>query len=69
MKGMTHGSAFVVAIIIIALILVFLSYFIYHNFTQIFFDIINFVRDYPLQAGIMFFIGLMIGLALGHPSY
>jgi len=69
MKGLTHGSAFVVAIIIIALILVFLSYFLYHNPTQIFFDIINFVRDYPIQAGIIFFIGLIIGLFEGRAYY
>jgi hypothetical protein len=68
-RTITRGTAFILALFGIGAILVLLSYFLYHNPTQIFFEIANFVQNYPLQAGIMFFIGLIIGLALGHPSY
>jgi hypothetical protein len=68
-QTLTRGSAFILALFGIGAILALLSYFLYHNPTQIFFDIINFVRNYPIQAGIIFFIGLVIGWALGHPSY
>jgi len=66
---MRRSIAFILALLGIVAILVIPSYFLYHNFTQIFFDIINFVQNYPMQAGIIFLIGFLIGLALGRPSY
>ena len=68
-QGLRRSTAFILAIFGIGVILVILSHFLYHNFTQIFFDIINFVQNYPIQVGIIFFIGFLIGWALGHPSY
>ncbi|MFZ8800571.1 MAG: hypothetical protein ACO2ON_00085 [Candidatus Nanopusillus sp.] len=64
-----RSIAFVLAIFGIVFILAILSHFLYNNFAQIFFDIINFVQNHPIQAGIIFFIGLAIGWALGRPSY
>ena len=68
-QTLTRGRAFILALFGIGAILVLLSYFLYHNPTQVFFEIANFVQNNPIQAGIMFFIGLVIGWALGHPSY
>jgi len=66
---MTRTTAFILALFGVGVILALLSYFLYHNPTQIFSEIVNFVQSYPMQAGIMFFIGLVIGWALGRPSY
>ena len=66
---MRRSIAFILALLGIVAILVIPSYFLYHSPTQIFFDIINFVQNYPMQVGIIFFIGFLIGLALGRPSY
>ncbi len=64
-----RSTAIILALLGIGGILVLPSYFLYNNFTQIFFDIINFAQNYPMQVGIIFSIGFLIGLALGRPSY
>jgi len=67
MKGqtLTHGSAFVAALIIAVLLLVGYSYFIYHNFIEGFYDFVTIFQSYPMQAIIIFIIGLLVGYLQG----
>ncbi|EOD42720.1 putative membrane protein [Candidatus Nanobsidianus stetteri] len=67
MKGqmMTHGSAFMVALIIAVILLVGYSYFEYHNFTGGFSDFITLFQHYYIQVGIIFLIGFIFGYTQG----
>jgi len=67
MKGqtLTHGSAFAAALLIAVLLLVGYSYFIYHNFIGGFYDFVTIFQSYPIQAIIIFIIGLLIGYLQG----
>jgi len=69
MKGLTHGSAFAIALVIAVLLLVGYSYFEYNNFTQGFSDFITLFQKYYIQVGIIFFIGLIIGVLQGRAYY
>ena len=67
MKGqtMTRGTAFIVALILAAVLLVGYSYFKYQNFTGGFSDFITLFQQYYIQAGIIFLIGAIFGYMQG----
>ena len=67
MKGqtMTRGTAFIVALILAAVLLVGYSYFKYQNFTGGFSDFITLFQQYYIQVGIIFLIGAIFGYMQG----
>ena len=62
---MTHGSAFVIALIVGVILLVGYSYFKYQNFTGGFSDFITLFQQYYIQVGIIFLIGFIFGYTQG----
>jgi len=62
---MTHGTAFMVALILAVILLVGYSYFKYQNFTRGFSDFITLFQHYYIQVGIIFLIGVIFGYAQG----
>jgi len=67
MKGqtMTRGKAFMVTLILAAILLVGYSYFKYQNFTGGFSDFITLFQQYYIQVGIIFLIGVILGYTQG----
>jgi len=67
MKGqsLTHGTAFIITLILAAVFLVGYSYFKYHDFTMGFSDFITLFQQYYMQVGIIFLIGFILGYTQG----
>jgi len=62
---MTRGTAFMVAFVLAAILLVGYSYFKYQNFTGGFSDFITLFQQYTIQVGIIFLIGVILGYTQG----
>jgi len=62
---MTRGKAFMVALILAAMLLVGYSYFMYQDFIAGFNDFITLFQHYYIQVGIIFLIGFILGYTQG----
>jgi len=62
---MTRGKAFMVALILAAMLLVGYSYFKYQDFILGFNDFIILFQHYYIQVGIIFLIGFILGYTQG----
>jgi uncharacterized integral membrane protein len=62
---MGRGSALIVSIILVIIILVAYSVFVYHNFFGAFYDFIALFQQYPVNEIIILLAGFIIGYFQG----